>query len=311
MIEIGDVGDARHASRPIVAYVPANAPSAPLPVLYVVDGDAAFREFGIGAAIDELVAQRSIVPWAVVAIPSRDRNRELARGADAFIDFVADVVRPAVAARIRIRTERDSAAFLGFSYGGLTAVRAALHRPDAFGRVIAMSPSLWFRARASLDAFERDDGRLPTRMWIDIGSTEGRWQDRVPYMVRDARDLRDAAIARGMRFGRNLGYDEAIGERHEMPAVGRRIRTALAFALSERDLADANPSEVHIVRFAPNSEHRCAFAVQARYGGPFRLTWPASNADVRTRSGSAVRADVVTPSTALRACVHGTHGSLD
>jgi enterochelin esterase family protein len=194
-------------------------------VLYVLDGQAAFTSFGVDRAITELAADGTIEPWIAVAIDATlARTDELAHHPARYARFVAGAVVPAVADHLRVRRGRESTAVLGYSYGGLGAVRMHLARPDVFGRVIAMSPSVWVRDRAVVGAFRRWRTELPVRLWIDVGAREG-------HMVRDARALRDAAIARGMHLGADLGYAEAADESHDMSAAGRRMRPALAFAL--------------------------------------------------------------------------------
>lgn len=308
-VEVGLHGDAHHPPRRVVAYVPRADRGARLPVLYVFDGQAAFTVWDLARVVDELVARGDIEPWIVIAIDSgAARTEELARHSERHADFVADVIAPAVDAALPTRTDPASTAVLGFSYGGLAAVRGQLHRPDRFGRVIAMSPSLWFAGRAALTAFRRARGPAPTRLWVDIGSREGRPGEIVPYMVGDARALRDAALARGMRFGADLGAYEAIGDDHDMDAAGRRMRTALAFALSEIDLSTARPSELHVARYpVPARARRGTFAIEARYDHDLRLTWPAPGVELRSGEDRVV-GELVRRGAPLRAIVGGIPG---
>ncbi|UJR79109.1 alpha/beta hydrolase [Sandaracinus amylolyticus] len=298
LVEIGTLGDARHPARRVVAWVPREHGTSPLPVLYVHDGQAAFSLFGIDRTLRALIDEGVVTPWVVVAIDTVDlerRRHELAQHAEAYADFVADVVAPAVASRLRVRSDREGTASIGYSYGGLAAVRLALHRPDRFGRAIAMSPSLWWRSRDALARMRRARV-VPTRMWIDIGSLEGRRGETVPYMVRDARALRDLAVSRGMTFGRALGYDEAIGEAHDLFAAGRRMRAALAFGLGEIDLSSTTPSALEVVRYP--GARRITFAVRAQYPRGLSLTWPPQRAGLRR--------DVVD----ARAAIHARIGDL-
>lgn len=285
-IDLGHFGDARHRDARVRAWVPPHTDGARLPVLFVLDGQGAQGWFHIPETITTLVGEGRIEPWIVVAIDATTaRTAELRRTDGLFARFVRDVILRAVRERLPTREGRASTAILGYSYGGLAAVAAGVAEPDTFGRVIAMSPSLWARDRDVIARFDRARVR-PMRLWIDVGSREPE-ADRevIPYMVGDARDLRDVAIQRGMVFGRDVGFDEALGEDHDMSAAGRRMRQALLFALSDRDLSRETPSSLSITRYPPPARtqgaRRVTHAIQARYEGDARLTFPESLVEAR------------------------------
>jgi enterochelin esterase-like enzyme len=315
-IEIGRFAGEGLLERGVSAYLPVaytSEPAARFPVLYLLDGIGAFRLFELGPAIDELTASGAIPPWIVVTVDSTlQRDDELSRDADRFAAMIADSIVPAVDAALRTRTDAASTAIAGYSYGGLTSVRAQVARPERFGRVIAMSPSLWFGAHATIADFMRARGPLPARLWIDIGSREGRRGETVPYMVADARALRDRALARGMRFGATLGYHEAIGESHDMRAAARRIRPALAFALSDRDVSRATAASLAAFRYPVRRGARSGpFAIEARYATGERLTWPAALARVREPGGASYVRELVRPDLTLSIEVAGRRAMLE
>lgn len=278
--DLGHFEDDRHRARRVRAWVPAHAEGERLPVLVVLDGQGASDWLRVDDTIAALAGEGLLEPWIVLAIDSTlDRTRELARTDGRFARFVRDTILPAARAALPIREGREHTAILGYSYGGLTAVAAAIAEPSTFGRVIAMSPSLWVRRRDVLERFEHAR-RLPARLWVDVGSREPDPENLIPYMVSDARDLRDLAIHRGMTFGRDVGYDEAIGAEHDMSAGGRRMREALLFALSDHDLSRETPTSLSIARY-PARGRRSTFAVQARYPRGEHLTFPQALLDVR------------------------------
>ena len=284
-IELGHHGDDRHRSTRVRAWVPTHEEGARLPVLFVLDGQGVDTWFQIAETITALVGEQRIEPWIVVAIEATlDRNRELGRTDGVFARYVRDVILPVVRERLPTREGRASTAILGYSYGGLAAVASGIAEPDTFGRVIAMSPSLWMRERDVIARFDRARTR-PVRLWIDVGSREGNDRDVIPYMVGDARDLRDVALRHGMVLGRDVGFDEALGEAHDMSAAGRRMRQALMFALSDRDLSRETPSMLSITRYPPprraSRGGRVTHAIQANYEGDARLTFPESLVEAR------------------------------
>lgn len=219
--------------RDVQVWVPeGSAPPSGWPFLVVTDGDLADTPtFHVIYTLRTLVDEGDVAPTVVIAVPSRvERNRELSARAPEFADFLADAVWPAVDARAPLA---EKGAVLGYSFGGLAAVHAGVERSDRFDTVVAMSPSLWYRRRAVLRRVRRAR-EVSTRWWLDIGSLEGRPGEDVPYMVADARRLRDLLTARGLVLDVDLGYYEAPGRRHSMDEAGLRMQRALRFALGRR-----------------------------------------------------------------------------
>jgi predicted alpha/beta superfamily hydrolase len=279
-IDLGHFGDRRHRPRDVRAWVPDHEEGARLPVLVVLDGQGSETWFRVPQTIAALVDEGRIEPWIVLAVDSTaDRTCELGRTDGRFGRFLEEVVLPAARDRLPIRERRASTAILGYSYGGLAAVAAGVGAADTFGRVIAMSASLWVDQRAVIARFE-GTRTLPLRLWIDVGSREPDAEDLIPYMVGDARDLRDVALGRGMVFGRDVGFDEALGEGHDMSAAGRRMRAALLFALGDRDLSRETPTELSITRY-PAHGRRATHAIGAAYEGGAHLTFPEQLVEVR------------------------------
>lgn len=298
VVVLGRVGDAARADRRVRLWLPPGHDArVPHPVLYVLDGQAA-STLRVAEALEVLLADGIVDPWIAVFVDSgRDRRAELAVRAEATADWIADTVAPLVASRVAVRADAASTAILGYSYGGLAAVRAALHRPETFGRVIAMSPSLWWRRREIVARLPRERERLPHRMWIDAGTREGEPHEIVPYVVDDVRALRDAAIEGGMVMGSDLGSLEAVGQTHDFAAGGRRMEHALAFALSDKDCSTLTPRELRVFTYpvAPGAAWQ-SFAVEARYDDVRRLTWPAREVELEVRGGARELAgDLVRP----------------
>lgn len=192
--------DGQREYRVMLAAPQAAAPAAGYPVIYVLDGNGVF-----GAVRDELRREAASgygIPAIVVAIgypgeaPWNDQRRKYdltpavpgqsgidgpggkitgTGGADAFLDFLQAVVKPAVAARYPVDRERE--ALIGHSFGGLFTLHTFFTRPDAFRFYVAMSPSLWFadghmrqEEAASLQRFAREPD--PARLLITVGGCE-------------------------------------------------------------------------------------------------------------------------------------------
>lgn len=132
-----------------------------------------------------------------LTVPTPDKPVEGFGGADIFLDFIRDSVRPAVRERFpKVSVSRE--ALYGHSFGGLFALHARFTRPDMFDAYIASSPSIWWNekcildeARAFIEKGEEDVSRakkLPTLMMYLGGleqdppqwdhEPEDKWQER-------------------------------------------------------------------------------------------------------------------------------------
>jgi predicted alpha/beta superfamily hydrolase len=140
-------------------------------------------------------------------------------GADAYVGFVADELKPAIDRDFHTLPDRDHTAIVGSSLGGLVSIYAGITRADTFGVVGALSPSTWWDgtwiiARVSAAA------TLPGRIYVDSGD-----DDR-----DDTARLADALRTRGA----NLDYVVAPGQQHSEVYWRRRLPGALAFLVGPR-----------------------------------------------------------------------------
>ncbi len=161
------------------------------PVLYMTDGIGHLVH--TRGTVDFLARQGMMPQVIIVAIVNTDRTRDLtptradtvlrngtirknptSGGADTFLDFIEKELFPFVEKRYRTVPYRI---FAGHSYGGLLALHAAFTRPDLFGSVISVSPSL------------RWDDALPVRQASTF--LEGRKTFNGGLFVTMANELRD------------------------------------------------------------------------------------------------------------------------
>lgn len=162
-----EAADGERHYRVQLAIPQRKAPAAGFPVLYLLDGNAAFAD--LTPELVASVAARGVLP-VLVAIgyatelrfdtaaraydftPALDEaaladSVDAARGrrtggADVFLDLIERHVKPAVEMRAPIDERRQT--LWGHSYGGLFALYTFLHRPDTFQRYAAAEPSLWW-----------------------------------------------------------------------------------------------------------------------------------------------------------------------
>lgn len=179
-------------------YVPDSPPPPQgFPLLYVLDGD---DNFPIAVAtmrrLARAGARSGVEPGIIVGIDSgnlqrraRDYTPRFDRpatregqpghglptgGADAFLDFIAQTVQPALAQEQRINPARIS--ITGHSFGGTLALHAALNRPAMFHSITAASPSLWLADQAMLRQVKAlpqgDSARPKPAIFLTVGEKE-------------------------------------------------------------------------------------------------------------------------------------------
>lgn len=212
--------------RQISLYLPEaylHHPERRFPVLYMADGQNLFdprRSFVPGHtwqahhAVDSLTAAGRIEPLILVGIdhagtrrmaeytPTPD-PRQGGGEAPLYARMLIEEILPLIDRHLRTLPGAAHTGIAGSSLGGLVSLWLGLSFPQHFGRVAALSPSLWWNDGALIDSitaatalrprdFSAPHGRpLRPRIWLDIGSAEG---DR---NVRDAERLCRRLLAAG------------------------------------------------------------------------------------------------------------------
>jgi len=119
---------------------------------------------------------------------------------DAYVDFLAQTLKPYVDAHYRTLPDRLHTGVAGSSMGGLISLYAALKYPDVFGRVGVFSPAFWV-APEIYQAARRAHPRPGTRIYIVTGAQEG---DTPDVVVQDHQRMIDTLRAAGFTIGRDL-----------------------------------------------------------------------------------------------------------
>jgi predicted alpha/beta superfamily hydrolase len=155
--------------------------------------------------------------------PFDDPDGGPGRGGD-YVHHLAVVIKPLVDGRFRTQPQPQTTGIVGSSMGGLISLFAFFTRPDIFGILGALSPSLWFAGRAIFGLLETAPLH-PGRLYIDVGRLEGA------ETLEDARRLHDLLRAKGYVPGERLRYVEDRAGKHQEAAWSRRFRAALPFLL--------------------------------------------------------------------------------
>jgi predicted alpha/beta superfamily hydrolase len=243
-------------TRDILVYLPPSYPTAnrTYPTLYMHDGQNLFDEatsfageWRVDDVLEELAAEG--LEAIVVGVPNTGAERLSeyspfhdprfggGRAAD-YVKFVVETVRPLVDDAFRTTGDREGTATIGSSMGGMISLYTFFERPDVFGAVGAVSPSVGFARGALIEYVERARF-VGGRIYLDVGTLEGRPRDRDPLelrrepgaYVRMVREVRDILTRKGYREEADLLYVEDEGGVHNEAAWAKRFPRLVRFLL--------------------------------------------------------------------------------
>jgi predicted alpha/beta superfamily hydrolase len=237
--------------RDVIVYLPPGyneETSTRYPVLYMHDGQNLFdaataflnQEWGLDELVESLIGADMIEPLIIVGIYNagekriaeythiRDRKGQGGR-ARLHARFLVEELKPFIDSEYRTFPDTANTGLGGSSLGGLVTLYLGLHYPQIFGKLIVMSPSVWWANRAILRELRKAKGRFNQKIWLDTGTCEGSAPDAC---VRNVRDLRDALLKRGWKLGHDLRHVEDEGAGHDEKAWGHRMKDALTFLFS-------------------------------------------------------------------------------
>jgi predicted alpha/beta superfamily hydrolase len=218
------------------------------PVLYLHDGQNVFDaatsfagvEWGVDETAQRLIGEGLIEPLIIVAVfnmgedriheyahtrgvydhtsERKKRSRGLARQ---YGDFLINELKPYIDKKYRTKRGARFTALGGSSLGGLVTLAIGILYPQAFTRLIVMSPSLWWDDFSIYRLVDSIDHKPPLKIWLDTGTNEPGWEQ--------TRELRDRLVEKGWKVFGDLQYLEVEGADHSEGAWAARMDPALRF----------------------------------------------------------------------------------
>lgn len=205
------------------------------PVLYLLDGANVFVLWEIDETARVLIEASQIEPLIIVGIAHggtrEDRTNEYTptsvqgtggRGDDTGRMLVEEL-KPFIDREYRTLPGSANTGLGGTSFGGLIALHLGLRHPLTFGKLIVMSPSVWWDRGVILRTVKSLTAKPPHRIWLDVGTGEGRG------MVDNVKQLRDALTEKGWKLDTDLAYFEDKGAAHDDNAWAMRAHRVLKF----------------------------------------------------------------------------------
>jgi predicted alpha/beta superfamily hydrolase len=237
--------------RSLVVYLPPGyleEPHRRFPVLYLHDGQNLFdgstsfiqgQDWHVGQTADAEIHAGQVEPLIIVGIynTGKARVREYTPtkaaklgggGADRYGKFLLEEVMPFIHREYRAEGGPHRTGIGGSSLGALVSLYLGLLRSDVFGKIAALSPSVWWNHRVIHKFAENTPVHSRPRIWLDIGTREG------PRIVEDVERYRDILLSRGWRYDAELHYERIEGAEHNEAAWAKRVGPFLRFLYPAR-----------------------------------------------------------------------------
>jgi len=231
--------------RHVIVYLPPGHgadPTVRYPVLYMhdgqnlFDGDTAYirgHDWKMARTAERLILEKKIEPVMIVGIwntgvhrideytPTRDAGVKQGGLLPMYGRFIVEELKPFVDATYCTDPGRDRTGIGGSSLGGLAALLLGLHYAEYFGRIAALSPSLWWDHGVAFRLVRHLKRKPDVRIWLDMGTCE------MGSGIAQVRRMRDLLLEYGWSLNKDLFYREVRGGKHTEDDWGRRIGTVL------------------------------------------------------------------------------------
>ena len=153
--------------RDIIVYLPPDYDAdheRRYPVFYLHDGQNLFdaetafggEEWHLDETAEQLIRAGSIQPLILIGIyngedrveeytPTTDEHNRIGGRAVLYAAMIIDELKPFVDSQYRTLAGPQNTALGGSSLGGLVTLYIGLRHPEIFGKLAALSPSLWWK----------------------------------------------------------------------------------------------------------------------------------------------------------------------
>jgi len=232
--------------RDLIVYLPPGyeeQPSRCFSVLYLHDGQNLFdgttsfipgMDWHVGETADRVISTGAVEPLIIVGIYNLGEHRiheytptrapRLGGGrADRYAKFLLEELKPFVEEHYRTLVGPQRTGLGGSSLGGLVSLYLGLKLPYVFGKLAALSPSVWWNQRVLHRFAAAAEVHPRPRIWLDIGTREG------PRIVPDVEQFRDVLLQKGWQLGKDLHYEQVEGAEHNEAAWSQRVEPFLRF----------------------------------------------------------------------------------
>lgn len=239
--------------RDVLVYLPPgydDQPQRRFPILIMQDGQNLFdgatsfvpgQEWHLDETAEYLIRAGAIEPILIAGVnhtgehrideyaPTEDPGMRRGGLANQYGRLLAHDLLPFLASEFRLLEGPHHTGLGGSSMGGLVALHLGLERPETFGKLAVMSPSLWWDRRQAVKRLRQLSDKLALKIWLDVGTNESGDPTSSARHVHNAEMARDALTDRGWILGHDLVYYAAEGHDHSERSFGHRADSMLRF----------------------------------------------------------------------------------
>ena len=246
--------------RNVIVYLPPRYDtnkSQRYSVFYMHDGQNLFdgatsfiagQEWRVDETAEGLITSGKIEPLIIVGIynTGADRVNEYTAApdpkykaggkADLYGRFLVEELKPFIDKTYRTKIDAQHTGLGGSSLGALISLYLGLKYPTVFTRIAVVSPAVWWADNQIVHFTEKQLRKPPLRIWLDIGTKEGRDNAEAQRTVDGARLLKMTLIRKSWKEGKDLKYFEADGAAHNEQAWAARTSAILEFLFSKKNI---------------------------------------------------------------------------
>jgi predicted alpha/beta superfamily hydrolase len=196
-------------------------------------------DWHVGQTADQAITAGAVEPLIIVGIYNSGEGRireytptrvpKLGGGrADRYAKFLIEELKPFIEREYRIFSGPEYTGIGGSSLGGLVSLYLGLKLPNVFGKLAALSPSVWWNQHVMNRFAAAAQLYVRPRIWLDIGTREG------PRIVQDVEQFRDVLLKKGWQLDNDLHYERVEGAEHNEAAWAQRVGPFLQFLYPAR-----------------------------------------------------------------------------
>jgi predicted alpha/beta superfamily hydrolase len=243
--------------RDIIVYLPPGYEAGKkrlYAVFYMNDGQNLFdgatsyipgQEWRLDETAQSLIQAGKIEPLIIVGIynagmeraneytEQADPNYKAGGKANLYGRFIVEELKPFVDKTYRTKADAEHTGIGGSSLGGLVSLYLGLKYPSVFSRVAVVSPAVWW-ADYHIVWYTDQQPKQSLRIWLDIGTREGRDAREAQRTVDGADLLESALLRKGWRSGKDLKFVKAAGAEHNEKAWAARVDQILEFLFPKK-----------------------------------------------------------------------------
>jgi predicted alpha/beta superfamily hydrolase len=243
--------------RDIIVYLPPDYDTNKhkhFAVFYMHDGQNLFdgatsfipgQEWKVDETAQSLISAHKIEPLIVVGIyntgkdrvneytPAQDPKYKAGGNAELYGRMLIEELKPFIDQTYRTKPDAAHTGLGGSSLGGLVSLYLGLKYPNVFSKIAVISPSVWWADKQIVRYVELLPKKPNVRIWLDIGTKEGRDSEEASKSVDDVRLLNTTLIKKGWRSGKDLKYYEARDAEHNERSWAARTDQILEFLFSK------------------------------------------------------------------------------